>query len=124
MKLRSEVDELKKHIISEHTTPQTPTPLQLEGQSIMEVPTMPVVAQETVQPLYIPTASMSTTPRHQFDDIEEVKEVESLNLEELEKRNIIRALQQSHNRRRVAAQQLGISERTLYRKIKDYGLEE
>ena len=124
MKLRSEVDELKKHIISEHTTPQAPAPLQLEGQSIMEVSAMPVVPQEPVQPLYIPTASVATTPHQQFDDIEEVKEVESLNLEELEERNIIRALQQSHNRRRVAAQQLGISERTLYRKIKDYGLEE
>ncbi|MBR5746176.1 MAG: hypothetical protein IKX92_02830, partial [Clostridia bacterium] len=30
----------------------------------------------------------------------------------------------SRNRRKVAADDLGISERTLYRKIKDYGIEE
>ena len=47
-----------------------------------------------------------------------------INLEELEKRNIVKALQQSHNRRKLAAKSLGISERTLYRKIKDYGLED
>lgn len=52
-----------------------------------------------------------------------MKEDDSLNLEEMEKRNIIRALQQSHNRRKIAAQMLGISERTLYRKINDYGIE-
>jgi DNA-binding NtrC family response regulator len=68
--------------------------------------------------------SSTHTQQHQYDDIEEVKEVENLNLEELEKRNIVKALQQSHNRRKLAAKSLGISERTLYRKIKDYGLED
>ena len=42
----------------------------------------------------------------------------------MEKRNIILALQRNHYRRKAAAEELGISERTLYRKIKDYGIEE
>ena len=141
LKLRSEVDELKKHIIGEHSATTTTSPLQLEGQNLVNVPTVPIVSalppgataqvitqpvitSETAKPLYIPTSSSTHTQQHQYDDIEEVKEVENLNLEELEKRNIVKALQQSHNRRKLAAKSLGISERTLYRKIKDYGLED
>ncbi|MCP4548773.1 MAG: sigma-54-dependent Fis family transcriptional regulator [bacterium] len=43
-------------------------------------------------------------------------------LSEMEKRMIWRALEENHGHRRRAAQQLGISERTLYRKLKEYGL--
>ena len=49
---------------------------------------------------------------------------EDLNLEKMERRMIEKALRRSRNRRKVAADDLGISERTLYRKIKDYGIEE
>ena len=48
---------------------------------------------------------------------------ESLSLEKKEKEMIIRALQKHHDNRKKAAQELGISERTLYRKIKNYGIE-
>ncbi|MBQ5656671.1 MAG: helix-turn-helix domain-containing protein, partial [Bacteroidaceae bacterium] len=61
------------------------------------------------------------------DDIqtaEEIVEHESLNLIEMEKRLIMKALQRHHFRRKNAADELGISERTLYRKIKDYGIED
>ena len=44
-------------------------------------------------------------------------------LDDLERDMIKRALDMSNGRRKVAADQLGISERTLYRKIKEYGLE-
>jgi DNA-binding NtrC family response regulator len=37
---------------------------------------------------------------------------------------IIRALRKNKNKRKYAAQDLGISERTLYRKIKQYDIEE
>lgn len=59
-----------------------------------------------------------------LDDAEEVIEEEDLNLEKAERRLIEKALQRYRNRRKMAADELGISERTLYRKIKDYGLEE
>ena len=49
---------------------------------------------------------------------------ETLNIAEKEKELIIKALKKYKSRRRDAALELGISERTLYRKIKDYGLEE
>jgi hypothetical protein len=53
-------------------------------------------------------------------DEEEVEE--SLSLSQTEKDLIKKALQKHRNRRKYAAQELGISERTLYRKIKEYDL--
>ncbi len=46
-----------------------------------------------------------------------------LPLNEMEKRMIVNALDRFHNNRRLASKALNISERTLYRKIKEYGLE-
>jgi transcriptional regulator with PAS, ATPase and Fis domain len=45
-------------------------------------------------------------------------------LDEMEKRMIINALERFNGNRRLAAKALNISERTLYRKIKEFGLEE
>ena len=46
----------------------------------------------------------------------------SLSLEEMERRMIGEALERYKGNRRVAARALNISERTLYRKIKEYSL--
>ncbi len=56
-----------------------------------------------------------------FDESHEVVE-ESLSLAEREKEFIIKALEKHRGRRKNAAQELGISERTLYRKIKEYDI--
>ena len=59
----------------------------------------------------------------------EIKQVEvrlfegNLNLEQIEKAAIIRALDVTKGNREKAAQLLGIGLRTLYRKIKEYGLD-
>ena len=55
--------------------------------------------------------------------IEILKEESNLNIVDQEKQNIIRALHQCKNSKRMAAKMLGISERTLYRRIKDYDIE-
>lgn len=52
-----------------------------------------------------------------------VKEVENLSIEDKERELIGKALDKYHNKRKEAAQALGISERTLYRKLKQYDLE-
>ena len=58
------------------------------------------------------------------DPIEEHVEVEeSLSLEEREKELIIKALDKHRGKRKYAAKELGISERTLYRKIKEYEIQ-
>ena len=57
-------------------------------------------------------------------DISHETEEESLLLEQQEKEMILKALKKNHKRRKNAARDLGISERTLYRKIKLFGIEE
>ncbi|MFZ9028558.1 MAG: sigma-54 interaction domain-containing protein [Crocinitomicaceae bacterium] len=60
---------------------------------------------------------------HPDEDFEEHEEVEeSLSLEDREKELIIKALSKHNGKRKYAAAELGISERTLYRKIKEYNL--
>ena len=54
------------------------------------------------------------------EDIQHSEEDESLSLEKKEKEMIIKALARNNNKRKYAAADLGISERTLYRKIKQY----
>ena len=122
LKLRAEVDELKSIITPEHNR-HTSAHLQLEDQSAAGTPLFQEPLTITHAPLATHPLATAHDDSHTYDEIEEVKEDDSLNLEEMEKRNIIRALQQSHNRRKIAAQMLGISERTLYRKINDYGIE-
>jgi transcriptional regulator with PAS, ATPase and Fis domain len=64
--------------------------------------------------------------RHDDEVIQDTEEIieESLSLEEKEKELITKALIKHNGRRKNAAQELGISERTLYRKIKEYDLNE
>jgi len=61
------------------------------------------------------------TNEPQIEDTEEYIE-ESLSIEEKEKELIIKALNKHNGKRKYAAQDLGISERTLYRKIKEYNI--
>lgn len=53
-----------------------------------------------------------------------VETEENLNIADMERQLIEKALRRNRNRRKMAADELGISERTLYRKIRDYGIEE
>jgi transcriptional regulator with PAS, ATPase and Fis domain len=69
----------------------------------------------------VPTHSEQTEEVH---DISHETEEDSLSIEKKEKELILRALQKNNNKRKYAARDLGISERTLYRKIKQYDLEE
>lgn len=68
-----------------------------------------------------PTEPMPTT-EEEFQE-SEIVETEPLSLEEMERRLIQQSLDRNHGRRNLAAKELKISERTLYRKIKDYNIE-
>jgi transcriptional regulator with PAS, ATPase and Fis domain len=58
------------------------------------------------------------------DITHETEDDDSLSIEKKEKELIIKALYKNNNKRKYAAQDLGISERTLYRKIKQYQIDE
>ena len=77
----------------------------------------------------MPTRFSISTPRQQtqpaaYDVIaEEIREPESLNLNDLGRQMVEKALERNGGNRKKAAQELGISDRTLYRRIKQYGLD-
>ncbi|MBG8554044.1 sigma-54 interaction domain-containing protein [Hymenobacter guriensis] len=78
---------------------------------------------------YILTPSIEETTDYEDDsqrveDIPHETEEETLSLEAKEKEMIIKALKKHNNKRKYAAHDLGISERTLYRKLKQYDLEQ
>jgi transcriptional regulator with PAS, ATPase and Fis domain len=80
----------------------------------------PPIAHNSGQPIIIQkTASSGNNP---FESQAEVVD-ESLDMATHEKTLILKALKKHANRRKDAADDLGISERTLYRKIKEYNLE-
>lgn len=70
--------------------------------------------------------TVKTITKPEEADIEDTEEFveESLSLEDKEKELIIKALERHNGKRKYAAQELGISERTLYRKIKEYDINE
>ena len=75
-------------------------------------------------PVTVSPAPVSVTPvKEEEDSYEADYEEETMSLEDVEKEMIRKALDRNNGRRRNAAQELKISERTLYRKIKEYGLE-
>lgn len=76
-------------------------------------------SEEHRSPIIINTNTSSIEDR--YENAEEIEE--SLSLEDMERDYIARALRKHGGRRKEAAQELGISQRTLYRKIKQYDLD-
>ena len=72
-----------------------------------------------------PNKQTINAPIEQVEDAvaEEISEPETLNLNDIGKQLVEKALERNHGNRKKAAQELGISDRTLYRRIKQYGLE-
>jgi len=80
---------------------------------------MPVRKSSANLPVY---DDDSTTLQSTYDAQHETVEDSPITLQEKELEMIKRALDRNHNKRKDAAKELGISERTLYRKIKQYNL--
>jgi len=118
--LRKEIDELRAQI-------ENRAPLMLHSGAY-PVAHQPVEnnGHDGVEIIY-PKHDHYAEP-HYVDENQHVIEVshaeaESLSLQERERDLIIKALEKHHGRRKKAAEELGISERTLYRKIKQYNLQ-
>ena len=116
LQLRNEVEELKQKS-------QGGEPSNLPATT--KVPTTTPAYSHQV-PNISPTIPQNPIPATdmEFQTAEEVLEDDTLNINDMEKRNIIKSLQRNHYRRKDAADELGISVRTLYRKLKAYGIEE
>ncbi len=72
-----------------------------------------------VEVVQIPKVSQ---PQDDYDYAETIEEDESLSLQDKEIEMIRKSLEKNNGKRKLAAKELGISERTLYRKIKQYDL--
>lgn len=81
-------------------------------------PNMPQHPQVTA-----PQATVRSSADPEDVIVEEVTEPESLNLNDLGRKMVEKALERNGGNRKKAAQELGISDRTLYRRIKQYGLD-
>ncbi|MEG2070392.1 MAG: helix-turn-helix domain-containing protein, partial [Bacteroidales bacterium] len=66
--------------------------------------------------------SYPSHPEHESFQEPIIIDEDHYSIEEVEKELIKKALEKNHHKRKNAADELGISERTLYRKIKEYGL--
>jgi len=78
------------------------------------VPQVPSQQPQTIQPVLV-----NNNDIHEHEEVEE-----SLNIMDKEKELIIKALKKHKSKRKDAALDLGISERTLYRKLKEYDIDE
>ena len=74
------------------------------------------------QPPYPAPVILKSSRHDNIQDTEEFVE-ESLSLEDKEIEMIRKSLDKHNGKRKLAARELGISERTLYRKIKEYNIE-
>ena len=79
---------------------------------------------EFINPESKANTNSNTPPISQYDYAETVIEEEPLSLLEKEIEMIKQALKRSNGKRKIAAKELGISERTLYRKIKQFDLQD
>lgn len=77
------------------------------------------------EPAGVMSPSQPIILRNQENNIAQHEELEdSLSIADKEKELIIKALKKHHSKRKDAAMDLGISERTLYRKLKEYDIDE
>ena len=90
-----------------------------------QVPQVPVDLQNTqlapIQPIQTLSPAMEDAVAEEY--VEPEREPETLNLNHLGRQMLEKALERNHGNRKKAAQELGISDRTLYRRLKQYGLD-
>ena len=126
--LKSDVTELKK-LVFNILNKQDTSPIDNEQNTalIQSIKHLYANSEETPQPttenkqeeVYKPQILSNDPQITQHEEVEE----ESLSLADKEKEMILKALEKYNGRRKNAASELGISERTLYRKIKEYKID-
>jgi transcriptional regulator with PAS, ATPase and Fis domain len=122
--MKKDMVELKKIVLQAYDDPGNADQLIKEHPGLFENLDSAPQKESVVLNLNSNTANTPEESVEEVQDISHETEDESLSIEKKEKELIVRALQKNNNKRKYAARDLGISERTLYRKIKQYDLEE
>ena len=120
--MRRDITELKKQLESLRLSRQEQESRYsyYPDAQYSETQELPVVQHTSQQPIRIPVTQEHFEPS--VSVVEEYVE-EAMSLDDMEKKAILLALERNKGKRRNAARELNISERTLYRKIKEYGIE-
>ncbi|WP_370896594.1 sigma-54 interaction domain-containing protein [Chryseobacterium gossypii] len=134
--MRNDINDLKS-LTSELIKNRGAADLSSHEKNLINRIYTPAESQKTVNPnslLYfedkneVQTPTIISNPDNSYEDVEDIEveenKPESLSLQNNEKDLIIKALEKHKGRRNKAADELGISQRTLYRKIKQYNLED
>lgn len=93
-----------------------------EDKGETEIPFEEPITEHTTEVLQITPAETSVKEEDKYHFAEEIEEEETLSLHDKELELIKKSLERHRGKRKAAAEELGISERTLYRKIKQYDL--
>ena len=112
-RLQREIEELRSESAARRGEEQTTTAV---------VPRSLVRMTDSSAEKFLPSSYPSQDVTHEIIDISDNHQ-SAKTLEDTERETIRRSLENNGGRRKATAQELNISERTLYRKIKEYGLE-
>lgn len=132
-KLQLDIENMKKQLAGDGNNAR----ININQNDLKREPRKLIPAYEVDHAAATPTIVHTddydnTEARHTTQDLGHVAEVgyaavddpaHIKTLEETERETIVTALDRNDGRRKATAEELGISERTLYRKIKQYGLE-
>jgi DNA-binding NtrC family response regulator len=119
--MRNDMNELKKFVHENAQKGSSESDIHHVGPHVVPKYMHDV---ETIIPEEKPSRKFDMS-REPIDDIQDTEEIveESLSLSDKEIELIKKALEKHNGKRKHAAGELGISERTLYRKIKEYNIE-
>lgn len=118
--LKKELDELKEKFSQMVTIPPSAVRSENSDESVTHLFKEGKTLSDQGEQLFS-QGYLKAGGRTQIQDTEEFVE-ESLSIEEKEMELILKALDRHNGKRKLAAEELGISERTLYRKIKEYDI--
>ena len=108
--MRREMGQLKKQIA------------EVQGGNLSPIATTPssIAPIQPIQPITTMASALEDAEAEEY--VEPTAEQENLNLNDLSRQMLEKALERNGGNRKKAAQELGISDRTLYRRLKQYGL--
>ncbi len=127
--MRKDVNDLKRIVLESAVNPSKAAQIVKDNAGLFEEVETKLETPATRESVVFNISSESSDAKpingaEEVQDISHEAEDDSLSIEKKEKELILRALHKNNNKRKYAARDLGISERTLYRKIKQYELEE
>ncbi|WP_158859958.1 sigma-54 interaction domain-containing protein [Lunatibacter salilacus] len=136
--MKKDMTELKKLVLESYQSGGLNSSIMKKHQNLFEdmessvkyeeekvSSNLPLVLENKSEKEIQDRSSLSREYENQIiEDITHEEDDNSLSIEKKEKELILRALKKHHNKRKYAAMDLGISERTLYRKIKQYDIQE